>query len=79
MIRIRSKHAGFRRAGVAHPAGPVDHPDDAFTSEQLAALKAEAMLVVEEIRGPGAAPLVAEGGAGDENPPEVKPKKGNRK
>lgn len=49
MIRITSKQAGFRRCGVAHPAEPTDHPDDRFTAKELAALKAEPMLVVEEI------------------------------
>lgn len=49
MIRITSKQDGFRRAGLAHPARPVDHPDKAFTKEQLAALEAEPMLTVEKI------------------------------
>lgn len=47
MIRITSKLDGFRRSGVAHPATPTDHPDDAFDKAQLAALKAEPMLTVE--------------------------------
>lgn len=50
MIRITSKTAGFRRAGIAHPAAPTDYQDDAFTKAQLAQLKAEPMLVVEEIK-----------------------------
>lgn len=50
MIRITSKVDGFRRAGVAHPAAPTDYPDDAFTKPQLAQLKDEPMLVVEEIK-----------------------------
>ncbi|MBE2888951.1 HI1506-related protein [Geobacter anodireducens] len=49
MIRITSKQAGFRRCGVAHPAEPTDYPDDRFTAKDLAVLKAEPMLVVEEI------------------------------
>jgi len=49
MIRITSKIVGFRRAGVAHPAGPTDYANDTFTKEQLAQLKAESMLVVEVI------------------------------
>lgn len=49
MIRITSKIAGFRRAGVAHPAEPTDYVNEAFTKAQLAQLKAEAMLVVEVI------------------------------
>lgn len=47
MIRITSKIDGFRRAGVAHPAAPTEYPDDEFSKEQLAALKAEPMLIVE--------------------------------
>lgn len=47
MIRITSKQAGFRRCGVAHPAAPTDHADDAFTKEQLKVLQAEPMLLVE--------------------------------
>lgn len=50
MIRITSKSDGFRRAGIAHPAAPTDYPDDAFTKFQLSQLKAEPMLVVEEIK-----------------------------
>lgn len=49
MIRITSQREGFRRAGIAHPAAATDHPDDAFTAEQLAALQAEPMLTVEII------------------------------
>jgi len=49
MIRITSKQAGFRRSGVAHPAEPTDYPDDRFTAKELNDLKAEPMLVVEEI------------------------------
>lgn len=49
MIRITSKQTGFRRCGVAHPAEPTDYPDDRFTMGELEALKAEPMLVVEEI------------------------------
>ena len=49
MIRITAKRDGFRRAGMAHD-GTKDWPDGTFAPEQLAALKAEPMLVVEEIR-----------------------------
>lgn len=49
MIRIRSKQDGFRRAGTAHPAETTEYPDDHFTAHQLAELKAEPMLVVEEV------------------------------
>ncbi|WP_152966478.1 HI1506-related protein [Gulbenkiania mobilis] len=49
MIRITAKVDGFRRAGVAHPATPTDHPDDTFTEAQLTALQDEPMLVVEVV------------------------------
>lgn len=49
MIRITSKVSGFRRAGIAHPASPTDYANDAFTKQQLTQLKAEPMLVVEEL------------------------------
>lgn len=48
MIQILCKKPGFRRAGVAHPAKAV-YPDGHFTPAQMAALKAEPMLVVTEV------------------------------
>lgn len=48
-IRIISKRPGFRRAGIAHPDSPVDHPIDRFTKEQVEQLKAEPTLVVMEV------------------------------
>lgn len=62
MIKITAKKDGFRRAGMAHPASPTLHADDAFTPEQLAAIETEPMLVVEHIASPeaeGAAPKAA--------------------
>ncbi len=52
MIRIRSKKEGFRRCGIAHSEKPVDYPDDKFTKKQLQELKAEPMLLVEELPDP---------------------------
>lgn len=49
MIKIRSRIAGFRRCGAAHPAVWTEYPDDRFTREQLARLEAEPMLQVEKI------------------------------
>lgn len=51
MIRITAKKDGFRRAGMAH-SGTRDYLDDAFTPREVAALKAEPLLVVEEIQNP---------------------------
>ncbi|MEW5897736.1 MAG: HI1506-related protein [Bacillota bacterium] len=49
MVRITSKVDGYRRCGVLHPARPTDYPDGQFTGEQLAILKADPLLAVEEI------------------------------
>lgn len=46
-LRIAAKVDGFRRAGVAHAAAPVEHPAGAFTPEQIEQLLAEPRLVVE--------------------------------
>jgi hypothetical protein len=54
MIRITAKQDGFRRAGMAHTKEPKEYPDGKFTREQMAALKAEPMLIVEEIEVPAA-------------------------
>lgn len=51
MIRITSKHDGFRRAGFAHPAAATEYADGHFTPEQLQALKDEPMLIVEAVEG----------------------------
>lgn len=47
-LRITARIAGFRRAGVGHPAAPVDHEVGRFSADELAALRAEPALVVEE-------------------------------
>ncbi len=47
MIKIRSKKAGFRRCGIAHPKEQTQYPDDRFSKDELAMLKAERMLTVE--------------------------------
>lgn len=48
-IKITSKKNSFRRCGIEHPDHTVVHPDGTFTPEQLKVLKAEPMLIVEEI------------------------------
>lgn len=53
MIRITAKQDGFRRAGMAHTKDPKEYADNKFTREQLAALKAEPMLIVEVIAEKG--------------------------
>jgi hypothetical protein len=49
-IKIKSKKPGFRRCGIAHTVEAKEYPDGKFTPAELAALKAEPMLVVEEIK-----------------------------
>lgn len=52
VIRITSKVRGFRRAGLEPPDVPTDHPADSISAAQLAALKAEPNLVVQELELP---------------------------
>jgi hypothetical protein len=47
-IRITSKRDGFRRCGIAH-TGTVTHADGTFNADQITALKAEPLLVVDII------------------------------
>jgi hypothetical protein len=49
MIRITSKSEGFRRCGVVHPSTATEYPDERFSKKELEVLKAEPMLVVEEV------------------------------
>lgn len=49
-IKITSKRNGFRRCGIEHPDQPVIYPDGTFNSEQFKVLKAEPMLIIEEIK-----------------------------
>lgn len=48
-LRITARRDGFRRAGMRHPARPVDHEAGTFSAAQVAALKADPMLKVVEI------------------------------
>jgi len=54
MIQIVCRRPGFRRAGIEHPE-VATYPDNKFTDEQLAALKAEPMLIVTEVPDQAAA------------------------
>ncbi|MCK5295968.1 MAG: hypothetical protein KAJ75_03675 [Alphaproteobacteria bacterium] len=65
-IRITSKRDGFRRGGISHSAEPTDYPFDKFNKKQLADLKAETMLIVEEIE-------VKEPNNKPKNKPKAKP------
>lgn len=48
-LRISAKTDNFRRAGLAFTRTPIDMPMDDLTQAQIAALKAEPMLVVAEV------------------------------
>lgn len=48
-LRIKAKTRSFRRAGLTFGEQPVDVPLSELSKEQRAALKAEPMLVVEDI------------------------------
>ena len=71
-IIINSKKEGFRRAGVSHPAIPKEYPDGFFTKQQLTQLKAEPMLMVQEIKAE------PEGGAQDDKQPKGSGPKGGK-
>jgi len=55
MIRIAAKQEGFRRCGIAHTVMETEYPEDRFTEEEMALLKAEPMLVVHVVDRPGQA------------------------
>jgi hypothetical protein len=48
-LRVTSRTEGFRRAGRAWSQTPIELPSSDFTDEQIEALKADPMLVVEII------------------------------
>ena len=52
LIRITAKKDGFRRAGIAHPATATEYPVKQFSKAELERLKADPMLVVEELSAP---------------------------
>lgn len=75
ILRITSRRAGFRRCGVAHPAVATHHSRSRWSAEEVDQLKAEPMLIVEEVgtaapKGPAEPP--ADFPAGNEHSkPEV--------
>ena len=75
MIKIKSKKAGFRRCGVAHPKEAA-YPDDRFSKEELAVLKAEPMLTVEIVQDGKA--QTGEYGSPEKAEPAKPGKKGKR-
>ena len=62
VIRITAKMDGFRRAGLTHPARATEYPAERFTAAERDALKAEPMLVVQELDVPEPAKDAGDGG-----------------
>jgi hypothetical protein len=56
MIRIIAKVDGFRRGGMEHRSTPVEYAEGTFTPEELAVLRAEPMLLVDDVAVAPAAP-----------------------
>ncbi|BBL70332.1 HI1506-related protein [Methylogaea oryzae] len=48
-LRVTAKREGFRRAGWNWSTAPIELPAANFSKEEIAALRAEPMLVVEDI------------------------------
>lgn len=72
MIRIRATvHRGFYRCGRHFGRGWQEFPDDAFSAAELEVLKAEPMLVVEQVDDP---PAKAKGKTKKDAPPAPKEK-----
>lgn len=76
MIRIRARRDGFRRCGVAHPAIPIEYPDDRWTAEELEMLQADPMLMVEVIAGGAEAEPPSDEAIGEA--PAPAPRKGRK-
>lgn len=49
IIRVVSRRAGFRRAGRAWSVEPTVVPVSEFTTAQIQSLRAEPMLIVEDV------------------------------
>lgn len=77
MIRIQSKKDGFRRCGIAHPARPTEYDTGVFSKAQLKALRAEPMLLVEEV--PDSEGLTGEDGQAVDEIPVAKKPSGKKK
>lgn len=49
ILRIVSRQPGLWRAGIQHPAGPIDHDPEDFTPDQVTLLTDEPLLDVTMI------------------------------
>ncbi|MGA7673539.1 MAG: HI1506-related protein [Rhizomicrobium sp.] len=56
VVRINNRGGvdGYRRAGVKHPKGQVDHPFDRFDADQLQVLQDDPKLDVRVVDAPKA-------------------------
>ena len=52
IIKVTAKTDRFRRAGFSFTREPVELDTEDLSKEQLKALKAESMLVIEEVKEP---------------------------
>lgn len=50
IIKVRSKGARFRRAGLAFTSEPIELDTKDLSKEQLEAIQNESMLIVEEVK-----------------------------
>lgn len=57
MIKIIGKIDGLRRCGTTHPARWVEHPDSRFTEEEILAMSADPLLIVERTAPGGGAAM----------------------
>ena len=53
IVRVHNReHEGYRRGGVGHKKGTVDHKHDVFEADQLAALMSDPRLDVRVVDAP---------------------------
>lgn len=70
IVRIVSQREGFRRAGLAHPKAPTDHPGERFSKADLVAIVGDPLLSASLVMPSGeVVPLALEGGALKLKPP----------
>jgi len=82
VVRIRSKRAGFRRCGVAHPEQWTEYPAERFTEKEIERLLAEPMLQVDVLDLPDPEPEAPKDEAAEPEAPkdeEPSPKQPGRR
>ncbi|MDY0187799.1 MAG: HI1506-related protein [Syntrophus sp. (in: bacteria)] len=73
VVRIRSKKAGFRRCGIAHPEQWTEYPAKRFTDKEIERLLAEPMLQVDVLDLPDPEPEAPEGEDAPADPKDKEP------